>query len=108
MIDVIFSLGTEVIMVRVLGFHAFFRTMAFGGQLVPIDNLKLNKVGVIREHPDLENDPEWRTKSIQRFKEHLKKLNSEITRMNYIIDELNKYGYKAIQWHREGHRSKKL
>jgi len=108
MIGVIFQFGSEVIEVRVAGNNCVFRNSQYGGAFAPIEALKLDKSGVIKEFPDLNNDDEWKRKATERFKDKLKKLKTDEARMEYIIDDLKKFGYKALYYCKKGHRPLKL
>ena len=107
MIGIIFEYINEKVEVRIKGNGCFFRTSQFM-RFVPIDALKLDKKGAIKEHPDLKDDDDWRKKTIERFKEKLKKMNNEKKIADYIINDLSKYGYKPLYYQESGHRPKKL
>ena len=107
-IGTIFEFGSEVIEVRINGNNCLFRTKDYGGAFHPIDNLTLNKTGVIKEHPDLKDNKDWREEAIKRFKTKLKKMKSEKERMDYVIEDLKKYGYKPLFTQRDGHRPQKI
>ena len=107
-IGTIFEFGSEVIEVRIVGNDCLFRTKDYGGALHPIDNLTLNKVGVIKEFPDLKDKADWREEAIKRFKAKLKTMKSEKQRMDYVIEDLKKYGYRAKYSQRDGHRPQKI
>ena len=79
-----------------------------GGTITSIGGLKLSKAGVIREHPDLKDDDEWRKKAIERLKEHTGKMKTETEKLNYIKKELEKYGYEAQFKQRAGFRPQKF
>jgi len=83
----------------------FFDTSS--GVITTIEGMKLSKSGVIKEHPDLENDTEWRKKAIERLKEHMKKFKTEENKLDYVKDELVKFGYEPLIKQRAGHRPKK-
>jgi hypothetical protein len=74
------------------------------GQVSTIEGIKLVKSGVVKEFPELENDPEWRRKVIERFKEKIRTMNSEIEKINYIKDEFVKFGHTALYYKRAGSR----
>lgn len=76
--------------------------------LTTIEGLRLNKHGVVKEFPDLEDDINWRSKAIQRFKEHINKMKNEEEVINYIIIELKKHGYEPLFTQRSGFRIKKI
>ena len=108
MIGVIFKFNSDNIQVVVDGTNCGFRTGEFGGALVPIDSLRIDKAGSIKEHPDLENDAEWKEKTIERFKQKIKELNTEAGRMKYIVNDLKRYGYVPTYMQRSGHRPVKI
>ena len=108
MIGVIFEFNSNNVEVRIDGTNCGFRTGEFGGALVPIDSLKIDRAGSIKEHPDLKDDPEWKEKTIERFKNKIKKLDTEKERMKYIINDLKKYGYVARYMQRPGYRVVKI
>lgn len=108
MIGVIFQFGNELVEVRVNDEQVLFRTRQFGGAFATIDNLRLSKVGCIKEFPELKNNPEWRKITIERFKEKIKALKTEKEKINYIIDDLSKFGYVPYAMQEKGHRIKKL
>ncbi len=107
-IGTIFEFGSEIIEVRIEENNCLFRTKDYGGALHPIDNLTLSKAGVIKEFPDLKDKTNWREEAIKRFKAKLKTMKSEKQRMDYVIEDLKKYGYKAILSQRDGHRPIKI
>lgn len=107
---IVFQFGNEVIEIRIDGLNLFFRTNQFGGALVPFKEqyIKLSKSGVLKEFPDLKENENWKGEAIKRFKERLKEYKTEEERVNYIIDDLSKFGYVAIAKQRLGHRVIKL
>ena len=108
MIGVIFKYVNEIIEVRIDGNNCLFRTGQYGGAFVSIDGLKLDKSGVIKEHPDLKDKDDWREQSIKRFKKHIKEMKTEMDSIKYIISELSKCGYKPMYLQRAGYRPIKL
>lgn len=103
MIGVIFQFGTEIIEVRVKDNNVFFRTsnsINFGD----IDGIKLNKSGVIKEFPDLEDKEDWQKQARDRFKEKIRKMETEQEKIKYIIEDLSKWGYKPLYIQKQGHR----
>lgn len=108
MIGVIFNYGSERVEVIIDTTNCYFRTGQFGGALAPIDLLKIDKAGSIKEHPDLANRNDWKEETIKRFKDKLKKLKTEKERMKYVIDDLSKIGYKPVYIQRSGHRPQKI
>lgn len=108
MIATIFQYGAEVVEVRINDTNCLFRTVNTNGGFAPIEGLKLDKTGCIKEHPDLKDDEQWREKSIERFKEKLKSYATEKDRMKYIISDLTNHGYKALYYQQSGHRPIKI
>ena len=107
MIIAVFELGGDQVEVIVDSNNIMFRD-AGSGTTTTIHGLKLDKSGVIREHPDLKDDDEWKKKAIERLKEHIKKFKTEIQKINYIKDELEKFGYTPLYFQRAGHRPEKF
>jgi len=107
-IGCIFNFGNENIEVKVTGNQVVFRTQQFGGAFITIDNLKLSKSGVVKEFPDLKGNENWREEAIKRFKERMKSYNTEKERINYVINDLNKFGYIPLYLQEDGFRPKKI
>lgn len=108
MIGLIFQYGAEIVETRIEGTSLWFRTSTFGSNFVPIDSLHFSKEGVIKEHPDLEGDPLWKAKAIERFKAEMRKMGNEHKIAEYVISDLKKYGYVATYRQVAGHRLEKL
>lgn len=108
MIEVLFKFGAELIEVIISENSLFFQTNKTGSMAAPLDGLKLDKAGCLREHPDLKDRDDWREESIKRLKEKLKKMETEKERAKYIIEDLVKYGYKPYMMRKEGYRPVKL
>lgn len=108
MIGIIFKFGFERVEVRIDKTNCYFRTGQFGGALVPIDSIKIDKAGSIKEHPDLADRTDWKEETIKRFKEKLKELKTENERMKYVIDDLSKKGYEPLYIQRDGYRPQKI
>ena len=102
-----FQLGGEQIAVIVDSNNIMFSDVATG-TTTTIQGLKLSKAGAIKEHPDLKDDEEWRKKSIDRLKEHIKTFKTETQKINYVKDELVKHGYTPVFFQRAGHRPQKF
>ena len=77
------------------------------GVISTIEGLKLNRSGVIKEFPDLEDDDDWRKKAIERLKEHIKKMKTEREVIDYIKGELVKFGNEPMFIQVAGFRPKK-
>jgi len=108
MIGALFRFGTEIVEVRIEKTEIYFRTSTFGGGFATIDGLKLDKKGVIKEHPDLDGRDDWRPEAIKRLKEKMRLLANEYTRMEYIISELKKVGYTPLVLQKKGFRPTKI
>ena len=108
MIGVIFQFASESIEVRIDNKNVLFRTTNTNGAWATIDNIKLNYVGVCREHPDLELAKDWREQAIKRFKDKINKMETENEIKEYIIKDLTKFGYKPLWSQRQGFRPERL
>ena len=104
MIGALFTYFDEVVEVIVQGCNVFFRTSSSGGKFATIDGLKLDRAGVIREFPELEFDNEWRSKAIIKFKDKIKSLPDELSRIRYVIEDLRMKGYIPKYIQKEGFR----
>ena len=102
-----FKLGGEIIEVIIDADNTMFRDTS-SGTTTTIHGLKLSKAGVMKEHPDLKDDQEWREKAINRLKEHIKKFKTENQKINYVKDELIKHGYTPMFKQRAGFRPQKF
>tara|TARA_R100000750_G_C2343899_1_gene95424 strand:- start:1592 stop:1918 length:327 start_codon:yes stop_codon:yes gene_type:complete len=105
MIELIFELGSEVILVVIKGNKVTFGNTAYGNQMADISGLKLNYDGVCREFPDLELEDDWREQACERFKSKIEDMKNEEEVCKYIIGELESQGYKAKKKMREGFRA---
>jgi len=108
LIGLIFQLGPEIIEVRVDNNNIQFRNNQSNGMFTTIEGLKLNKVGVIREFPDLKDNDDWQNIARERFKGKIKSFNTEMERANYIVEDLKKYGYVPKYRQRQGFRVEKI
>src|ERR1051325_2010991 len=104
MIGVILQYFDEVVEVRVDGINIYFRTGTNKEIFSTIDGLRIDYSGVIKDHPDLKDDPEWRSKAVARFKEKIKGFKTEDDRINYIVEDLRRHGYIPRFKQRQGHR----
>lgn len=107
MIDLFFRLGAETIIVRIDGSHIVF-SRAGENKMAPIDGLKIDYGGVLRQFPELKDDPNWRNKAIVRFKQHIRGLIDENSRARYIIEDLKLHGYIPQAMQRTGFRPVRL
>lgn len=108
MIEILFTFGTETILVVIKGEQILFGNTGYGCQLATIDGLQLDYLGVCKEFPDLEGKNNWKEESIKRFKEKIKSFKTEQERADYIIQDLKKFGYIPVQIKKQGFRSKKI
>ncbi len=107
MIGIIFKFGSGIVEVRVKENNVFFRTNPTQG-FGDIDGIKLNKVGVLREFPDLKDKDNWQQEARKRFKEKIKQMKTEREKVEYIKEDLKKYGYEPYAEQIEGFRPKRL
>lgn len=107
-IGIIFQFASELLQVNIDGTNVLFRTSGTNGAWATIDNLKLDYAGVCREHPDLKDSKYWREEAIKRFKDKIKQMKTEKERVDYIIKDLNKFGYKGLYTQKQGFRPVKL
>ena len=108
MIGIIFRFGNEIVEVRIDRDNLFFRSQNTGNMLIPFENLKLSKSGVIKEFPELTDKENWRDEAIMLFKKRFKSFITEKERIDYVIDDLKKYGYVPLYMQKEGHRVTKI
>ena len=108
MIDLIFYHGTEIIFIRIEGPNVKFSTSYQSQIWAPIDGLKLDYLGVIKEFPELEDDPEWQKEAIFRLKCKLKDYKNEGEIVGYVKEELEKFGYILKRKLRHGFRSEAI
>jgi len=107
MIGVIFEFVDQHIEVRVVDRTVLFRTQQ-STNFSDISGIKLDRPGVIKEFPDLKDNPEWQKIAQERFKDKIKKMNTEEERIKYIIEDLTKFGYKPLHMQKQGFRPVKL
>jgi len=107
MIGIIFEFGTEIVDVRIKNNTIFFRTSQFVN-FSDIDGIKLNKVGVFREFPDLKDKKNWQEIARERFKKKITAMKTERERADYIIEDLKKYGYKPKYEQVQGFRPTRI
>ena len=106
MIKATLKLGSELIEVIVKGNDLMFFDISTG-QITGLTGINYNKGNVIKEFPDLENDDDWKKKAIERLKEHIKQFDKEEDKLNYVITDLEKYGYEVKFIQQSGFRPKK-
>lgn len=102
----VFQLGGEVIDVIIQGNNLMFHDSS--GMITTLEGLKLDKSGVVKEFPDLKEDEDWRKKAIERFKEHYKTMKQENDKLDYVKNELTKFGWTPLFFQPAGFRPKKF
>ena len=105
MIAITFSLGSDMILIRIRGHDIMFSNTAYGATWAPIEGIKISQVGAHKEFPDLIGNPNWRVIAIQRFKDRIKDMETEIEVAAYIIEDLKKVGYVPKMMQVDGHRA---
>ena len=104
MITILFGFAGEKILVTIKGERITFANTTFGAVESDIEGLQLNLQGVIKEFPDLKDNDNWKAEAVKRFKEKISSLKTEQDRAVYIMEDLEKHGYKAEKIQREGFR----
>lgn len=107
MIGCIFQFGTDVVEVRVKDSNIFFRN-SNSPMFADIDGLKLDKSGVIKEHPDLIDKEDWMKQARDRFKQKIKEMKTEKEQIKYIMEDLQKYNYIPMYIQKQGFRPVKI
>lgn len=107
-IGIIFQFASELLQVNVDGTNVLFRTSGTNGAWATIDNLKLDYVGVCKEHPDLKSNKDWKEEATKRFKDKIKNMKTEQERVNYILEDLTRFGYKGLYTQKQGWRPVRL
>lgn len=108
MIDLIFYYDNEIVFVRVRGSEILFSTSLQPNKYASIEGVKLNKAGVLKEHPDLKDKEDWREIVLKRFKKHVQSLDNENEVVDYVISELQKIGYIPRWKQKQGFRREAL
>jgi len=107
MIGVIFQFASEHLEVRIDNDSVYFRTTGQQSWST-IEGLQLDYMGVTKEFPDLNGEPQWKNIAIQRFKDKINSFKTENEKVNYIIEDLAKHGYVAKFKQRSGFRPEKI
>ena len=107
MIGIIFNFGADIVEVRIKDNNLFFRTSQFQN-FGDIDGIKLNKVGVLKEFPDLKDNEDWQSIARNRFKDKIKQMKTEREQADYVKNDLQKFGYTPMWEMVQGFRPKKL
>jgi len=107
MIGIVFEFANQIAEVRIIETNIYFRNSTYT-QFGTIDQMKLDKNGVVKEFPDLKDNDAWEYIARQRFKDKINKLNSEDDRADYIIKDLTKFGYIPKFKQKNGFRVQRL
>ncbi len=102
-----FKLAGDIIDVVVKGNELLFMDIG-SGMITPVTGLKFSKAGVLLEHPDLKDSPDWKKIAIKRLTTHMNNMKTEFDKLVYVRDELGKYGYECLHYQRAGHRPQKF
>jgi len=120
LIDCIFERNGTYQGIRIQGYNLTF-LMQKGSWWVAtprgIEDLKLDINGIFKEFPNLkdkfieidnpvEAEKEVRRIAIERFKEKLKKFNTEEEIKEYLIQDMRKHNYNLVMTHKKGFRVK--
>jgi hypothetical protein len=109
MYNLLFKHISGVALVRIDGKDVRFSTMTNGTfSLQPIESIKLDIEGILKEFPDLKDKQshEIRKKAIDRFKKYIEKMETEMEVVQYVIKDLSKHGYSLVNANRPGFRPK--
>ena len=106
--EVMFDFAGDYILVRVNNNRVSFSNSKYGNQMATIEGLKLDKNGVLKEWPDLKDKEDWKETAIKRFKEKIRSMQTESEVCEFIIYDLQKYGYKPLYRQKNGFRRQKL
>lgn len=105
MITGVFRIGGDIIRAIIDRDNLMF--MDANGTVTTINGLRISKGGVIKEFPELEENPEWKSIAIERLKEKIKSFKTQEEQIDYVKDELIKFGYEKMYKQVAGHRPKK-
>lgn len=103
----VFQLAGDAFEIVIDNNHLFFKELHHH-TLTTIEGLQLSYSGVLKEHPDLEDNPEWRSIAIDRLKKKLKEYPTEMSKLLYVKDELTKFGWQPMYFHRAGFREQRF
>ena len=105
--ELTFTMGSEMVIVKIDGRNILFSDQQTNFQnFAPIENLKFDEPGIIKEFPDLQgwDYGDMKEEATKRFKEKIKKMETENEVKNYITGELEGKGYILQTIRREGFR----
>jgi len=107
MINITFLFGNQIIEVKIIGSEIYFAEVRGAKAIfVPIEKLKLSVAGILKEFPDLAelSEGDIKIEGIKRFKEKMRKMDSEENIAGYIIKDLTQYGYVPKLYQKNGFR----
>ena len=80
-----------------------------GNTFVPIDYIRFDRDGVLKEFPDLSSRDDWRDEALKRFKQHISELPTEDMKADYVIKDLSqKHGFIPTTKIKDGFRPVRL
>ena len=106
-IQCVFQQGSKRVAIRIIGENILFIDLS-SNMVAPIEGLKLSKQGVIKEHPDLKDNPQWKQIAIKRFVQKIKKLPTEEKRARWLIQEMKEMNYIPLYKQKNGFRPQKI
>jgi hypothetical protein len=104
MIDTIMRNGSEVVFIRVSNTNVYFSTSSNRDVMSTIEGLQLSKEGVYKEFPELKGNDNWRIEAIAKFKDKIKSLGNEDKIIDFLIKDLQKFGYVPLKKMKVGFR----
>lgn len=104
MIDILFFRGSEIAFVRIEKNNVRFADSLSGNMFASLKGLKLNYEGVIKEYPNLMGKDNWREEVVKRFNKKIKSMKDEEEISDYVIEELEKFGYELKKKQKAGFR----
>ncbi len=107
MIKAQFRLASDIIDVVVRGSELLFMDIGTGA-ITTLDGIRFSKAGVLKEHPDLKDEIDWKKIAIERLKKHMKNFEKEMDKMIYVKEELIKFGYESLHLQKAGFRPQKF
>ena len=108
MIQVLMTFGTEHVLISIRGSSVFFASTAYGAKEATIDGLKLSYSGVIKEFPELKDEPNWRQEAIAKFKDKMNSMKDEADIAQFVIKDLRKFGYTPKYIQKNGFRRERI
>ena len=99
--QIVFYRGGDMNIIKINGNDLLFSDSGTGW--FPIEGLRLSADGVMKENPDLADNPNWRGEAIRRFKEKFKDI-PDAEKVAYVIEEMKKFGWSAKTIKKDGFR----